>query len=166
MKTGAKILIPILGLTALLVFAGIGIGNSKAFGPADHDSLIQKLAERFNLNREEVEEFFEQQKQQHQEEMKAREEERLNQLVGDGKLTQAQKNALIAKREEWRRENADMGEKFRNMSWEERQQVMKEHREEMDKWLEENGIDWEVLREYGPKRCGKRGELGGSKLMK
>lgn len=90
------------------------------------ESLIARIAEKFNLKTEDVQSVFDEHKQTRQEEMKAKFEERLSVLVKAGKLNEAQKKLIMAKKEEL------MNKK---------QTLRQQHREEMQKWAEENGID-------------------------
>jgi hypothetical protein len=89
-------------------------------------------------------------------------EENLSQAVLDGKITEEQKNALIAKREEMQANREDLSD----LSREERQEKRKEHRDEMQEWAEENGIDMgEIMPGGGQGRGGQRGGGFGKGLM-
>lgn len=158
MKKSTKILVPTLVLGVLAGAGALGVKSANANwfgfrGGENKDSLIQRLVEKFNLNQGEVETTFEEHRDQMQEERKAQQEERLSDLVSEGKLTEDQKNALIAKMEENQAEREQNREEFQNMTREERQAERQEHRDEMDQWFEEQGIDKNVL--------GGRGEMGG-----
>ena len=89
-------------------------------------SLIARIAEKFNLKTEDVQSVFDEHKQTWQEEMKARFEERLSALVQAGKLTEAQKKLIMDKKSELMNK---------------RKNLRQQHREELEKWAEENGID-------------------------
>jgi hypothetical protein len=66
-------------------------------------------------------------------------EEKLNQAVKDGVISEKQKKALL---ERWQNK------------WQQRRQI----REEERKWFEENKIDWQKLGPYlGGKGFGRRG---------
>ena len=162
MKKGKKFLIPALALTVASISGAIVIDNASAhgFGGGEgRDSFIQALAEKFNLSEDEVDSFLEEQRTARQEERKTEREEHLNQLVSEGKLTEDQKNALIAKMEENQAEREANREEFQNMTREERQAQRQQHREEMDEWFEEQGIDKDELGLRGGmgKRHGGRG---------
>jgi|SRR3989344_5415013 len=124
-----KILLPLLGLATLIVAGAFAVNTVKADEVTDFPPFIEKLVERFNLNESDVQTFFDEQRVEHHQAMLQNREERLNQAVSDGVITEAQKEALTNK-------------------WEEMQQERQLHREEMQKWFEEQGIDTEVLREY------------------
>lgn len=108
-------------------------GDTAPHGPA---ALIDKLVERFGLNRDDVQQVFDEEHAARQADMEAKFEDRLSQAVTDGKLTEEQKAALIQKHEEMQ---AEM-ENLKDLSPEERQAQMKQHHEEMKTWLEEQGI--------------------------
>ena len=94
-----------------------------------HDSLITKIAQRFNLKETDVEAVFEAVRDEKREEMKVNREEKLTLAVKDGVITEAQKTTLLAKMEE------HIGER-------------RENREEMQNWFKSQGIDETKLREY------------------
>lgn len=94
-----------------------------------HQTLVYRIAQKFNLNESDVEAVFDAVRDEKQAEMKAKREERLSQAVKDGVLTEDQKTALLSKMEE------HLSEK-------------KENREEMQSWFKSQGIDETKLREY------------------
>jgi hypothetical protein len=99
--------------------------------------------ERFGLNAGEVQEVFQEVRDERHQEMQAHFEERLDELVASGDLTEDQKDTLLAKKAEmW-----ESREELMNLSPEERRAKMQERREEMNAWAEENGTD---LAHLGP----------------
>ncbi|HUW22360.1 MAG TPA: hypothetical protein VMW41_06890 [Candidatus Bathyarchaeia archaeon] len=154
------IIIPTLVL-ALLGF--VGYGTAKAFaanGNGNYPPIIDKLVERFGLNREEVQKVFDEERTQRQQQMQANFEERLNQAVSEGKITEEQKKAIIAKKAEMQAEC----EGFKDLSLEERKTKMEEYKKEMESWAQENGIDLSLIPMFlgrGPHRgFGGRGGPG------
>ena len=124
-----KILLSIVGLAALVATGLLATKAVRADDAVNYPPFVERLVERFNLNESDVQTFFDEQRVEHHQAMLQNREERLNQAVSDGVITEAQKEALTNK-------------------WEEMQQERQLHREEMQKWFEEQGIDTEVLREY------------------
>lgn len=118
---------------ALGVIASVGYfgGNYVMAGDTNpmHESLVTKIAQKFNLKEADVEAVFEAVRDEKQEEMKSQRVEKLSQAVSDGVITEAQKETLLAKMEE------HVGER-------------RENREEMQNWYKEQGIDETKLREY------------------
>jgi len=105
--------------------------------------MIQTLVEKFNLNADEVETVFDEAREGRQQSMQQNREERLNDAVSDGAITEEQKEALQNK-------------------WEERNMEREQHQEEMQAWMDEQGIDHDALRSYnGPGRDGFDKGFGG-----
>jgi len=139
----SKIIIP--AIIATIITAGGVFAVTKADFNSMHGSLAQKIAEQFNLNQDEVTAVFEEHREENREQRMNQKGERLNnrlnQVVADGKITEDQKNAIIAKKEEMRASH----EKYENLSKEEVRIKREEHREEFKQWAEENGIDLGLL---------------------
>lgn len=118
---------------ALGVIASVGYFGRSYVMAGDtnpmHDSLITKIAQKFNLKEADVEAVFESVRDERQEEMKANRQEKLSQAVKDGVITEAQKHTLLSKMEEHFNER-------------------RENREEMQNWYKEQGIDETKLREF------------------
>lgn len=149
--------IALFALIGALAFTGI-LGVSDAFAQEEQSNpLIQKLVERFSLNEEEVQEFFEEVRSEKREEMQNRFEEILSQAVSDGEITEDQKNLILAKYEEMQEEKESNKEEWQNFSQEERKEMIKEQKETMDAWLEENGIDAKFMKMGGRGHGQKRG---------
>ena len=148
------ILITLLAVGVLV----LGTSVAKADEARNYPPIVQKLVERFGLNEAEVKSVFDEQRTEKQAERQAKHEEQLNQAVSDGVISEDQKAALIAKREEMKPEKGE----FKDLSKEEREAQRETHRTEMQSWFESQGIDHESLREYmGPKKgSGKGGRPG------
>jgi hypothetical protein len=118
------------------------------------DSLIQKLVERFGLNQEEIEAVFEETRDAKRAEMEQRHEERLNEAVQSGELTEEQKNLILQKKEKLHTQR----EQYRDqdLTRKEWQELREQHRADIKEWADENGIDTKYL--MGPK--GGRGPGG------
>src|SRR3989338_237342 len=89
-------------LLAVGVAGMLGFG-AYAYAASDsglHQPMVQKIAERFGLNQDDVQKVFDEEHQARKAEMETKFNERLSQLVADGKLTEEQKQAIIAKRAE------------------------------------------------------------------
>lgn len=137
------LLVSVLALS-LFVLSVIGfMGYNAVFADENttYPPIIQKLVERFGLDPAEVQKVF----TEEQEEMKIQGEqnfqqsfeERLQTAVDNGKITEAQKSAIIAKQTEIREKQ----EALKNLSADERKEAMNSLREEMENWAEENGIE-------------------------
>ncbi len=136
-----QIIIPALVLTVVggMVF---GTGYVSAQSADDHNTtLIQKLVQRFGLKTEDVQAVFNEQRQEHQANMQAKAEERLTQAVTDGKLTESQKQLILAKQKELQAARETEMENFKNMTEEQRKTQMEAKRQELKAWAEQNNID-------------------------
>ena len=172
MKNNKKVIISALILGAVALAGAYGISkvsaneNGNAFG---QNSIIQKLASRFNLNENDVKTVFEENRNEMQNKRQEECENRLSKLADEGKITQEQKGAIQKKQQEMRKENENRQAEMKNLSQEERKATQKnrqeernKHQEEMKKWAEENGIDTEVLNQFMSGRINSdRGQFGG-----
>ncbi len=149
--------------------AGIIVGSMLAVNAASAHNAggtdekqaerVSELAERFNLDENELKTYFEEQKAEHEAEHQQKQEERLASLVAEGKLTQAQADALKAKREEMKA--SFEAAKDQNLTREERRTQMKQNRDDFKTWADSQGIDLEVIHpEDGPGE-GKMGPRDG-----
>jgi len=120
----------------LLAVATAGLWTGRAYAETNDTSLsiVDRLAERFDLNAGEVEATFDEiqqeQMENRQRQMQERLEKNLGEAVDDGVITEDQKQALLNKHKE----------------------MMTQHRklrEEWQAWVQESGIDFDQLREYG-----------------
>lgn len=107
-----------------------------------YSTLVSRIAQKFNLKENDVEAVFSAVRDERRALMKTQREEKLNQAVSDGVVTQAQKTALLAKMEE-------------------HQEARGEKKEAMQKWLSDQGIDASKLRGY----LGFGERKGGSGMM-
>jgi hypothetical protein len=124
-----KLLIPTLGLAALIGLGVLGISSVKADDETTSSPIVEKLVSKFNLNEDEVVGVFNELRDEKRAEMQAAREERLSEAVSDGVITEEQKQALISK-------------------WQEMETKREQERQEMQAWFEEQGIDMEALRQY------------------
>jgi len=123
-----------------LTLAGI-LGIRRVSAQTNNTPVVDKLVERFNLNKDEVtgvfDEVRQEVRQERQAQRRAQMEARLDEAVGDGAITAEQKQALLDKQ-------AEMQEKHQQL------------REKGRQWREQSGIDFEALAPYHA-GCGGRG---------
>jgi len=141
----------ILAISVLAI--GILATNIKAQEFSSYPPLVQKIAEKFNLNIDEVEQIFDEEHDERRADAYARFAERLNDLVSEGKLTEGQKDALLQEHEEMHNKM----EEFINLSPDERKEKIREAREEMRIWMEQEGLD---LSHFGPMKYGFKHGFG------
>ena len=126
--------------------AASSLVSAEQTGSNGQQNLIQKIAQRFNLNEDEVEAVFEENREERHAEFEQKFEEKLSGYVEDGKLTEEQKDKIIAKHKEMQEDREANREQFKNMTHEERHAAMEEKRSELEKWAEENDIPIEYMR--------------------
>lgn len=137
-----SIIIPVLGLTFLTGLAILGVSAVKADEDSSYPSVLQRFTERFNLDEGEVDAFMNEMHEERQSQMQQQRETRLNDAVEAGVITNEQK---VLVQEKWQELH------------QEKEQERQAHREEMQVWFEENGIDHDSLFGYmGQGGFGKR----------
>jgi hypothetical protein len=104
-------------------------------------SLVDKIANRFNLNKADVQKVFDEERSTRQAEREAKISERLQKLVDEGTITADQKTKIEAKLKELKSEREANRDAFKNLSAEERKSKMEAKRTELENWAKENGID-------------------------
>lgn len=159
MEKSRKILISTIALGAIVVSGAIGAQAVFADSTSKSLSVVERLSQRFNLKSDDVAQVFEEERTERQQERRQQQEEKLNQFVTDGKITEEQKQLILNKCEERRTEQEGNRAKkgsMKNLTSEERQAEMEArkndreaHREEMENWLKENGIDSALLSDLG-----------------
>lgn len=155
-----KLLLFVL-IAGSLAIGGISANNVFAQNAmqSNYSSVINKLSERFNLNKDDVVKVFEEVRSERQAIMLRDFEDRLNQAVNDGKITQDQKKMILERHNEMR---ATMNElKNKNLSKEEFRQEMQKIHSEFRNWAEKNGININTL--FGKRISDKKG-LGLDKI--
>lgn len=133
-------------MLAAVAVIGLAVGGAVAVNAqifdGEYPPIVERIAERFGLDEGEVQIFFDEVRTERHEEKKARVEERLDQAVADGVITEAQKDALVAKKAELREEK----ESLRGLEPEERREAMQELRIEFKEWAEDSGINLSEFR--------------------
>jgi TRAP-type mannitol/chloroaromatic compound transport system substrate-binding protein len=162
-----KILFPAVALTIL----GGSILGTRAIYAQDStpvSSIVQKIATKFNLNEDEVQAVFDEERDARRADMEARYSDMLDEAVQKGYITESQKELILEKRAELDVERETHMKDFvnkRDLSDEERASIREEmqaHHEELQKWADENNIDLKYLMGFGMKF---RGGFGGEKMM-
>lgn len=158
-----KLILPTTLVLGLIVFSLMSVTYASAQsvtgrGLNNRNNVIQKIAERFNLNESDVEAVFEEERQERFAEMQALWIEKLDDLVNDGKITSDQKQAILDKHEEMH--NKMIG--LQDLTPEERKEKMQELREEIKAWADEQGIDLSFV---GPMGFGKKRGFEGKRFM-
>lgn len=125
------------------------------------ETLVSKIAKKFNLKSEDVQAVFDEERKSHEAEHAAQIEKELTQLVTDGKLTAEQKDKIIAKQKELQSQReADRGT-MKDKTDADRKTTMDAKKAELEKWAKDNNIPTEYLRFVMGGRHGHHGGPGG-----
>jgi len=142
MKNKTRYLVLSLLLLGMSVY---GAGRVLAEDESTYPPFVQTIAQKLGVDESQVKGAFDEIRAEHFAEMQETREDRLNEAVADGVITEEQKNALIAKWEEMHAEHAAQRQA---------------HQTEMQQWYEEMGIDHTALHEYMAGPWGMRGGMG------
>jgi len=155
-----NLLLPIAILaTAGVISLGAVSANAYFGGGERHDDMVKELAVKLGVDESKVSAVFDEMHQEHQKEMEAQLNDRLDEAVANGKITEAQKTAILAKHDEMKDEHEANRESFQNMTPEQRRETRQTDHDEMEAWAQEQGIDLEYF--MGPMggHMGKRGGM-------
>jgi hypothetical protein len=145
-----KIILSILAISAvgIAVFGFIGVTKTNAESTNNRfTGLVQAVAQKFGLDQSKVQTVFDDymttQRQGIQQKMQQGEEDRLTKLVQDGKISDAQKTAILnelaALRTKYNPAN------FKNMTAEERKTQFDNEQNDIKSWAASQGIDASYL---------------------
>lgn len=137
--TYSFIAVAVVGILAIGVMSIRAENTDNNYPP-----IIQKIAERFNLNIDEVKEVFDEARQERHQKIQTHFEGKLDKFVAKDKLSEEQKEAVLAKMKEMREEYREL----KSLSPKERHAKMMEIKEEMKTWTEENGINLGLLKGF------------------
>lgn len=142
----------IAATAATIGLAGLGAGVAHA-ATTDNttkndpmSSLVDKIATKFNLNKTEVQQVFDQQKTEMQAQRETQVKADVAKLVTDGKITQAQADLINAKRAELEKQRDADKASFESMSDADRKTAMDKKKAELEAWAKQNNIDSQYLR--------------------
>lgn len=149
-------------LGAGILTASTAFAQSTTTAQDPMNTLVQKIADKFNLNESEVQAVFDEAHEEQHAKMQAGFEEKLSQYVESGELTEEQKKLILEKRLEMNADREANKEAFKNLSDEERKAQKDAKRAELEAWAEENNIDLQYLMLKGGKGpgFGGRGDFG------
>lgn len=141
-----KVVLPFLAL-GVLAF-GTLISQNYALAAENvnpETTIVEKIATKFDLNKNEVQKVFDEQKIEMQAQMQAKNEERLTILVSEGKITEAQRTLILNKHKELHESRQSDRDALKELTPEEKKAKMEAKRTELNTWAKENGIDPDFL---------------------
>lgn len=95
----------VAGAVTMVGVGGLSVQTAAAMASTNHDSLIDKIAQKFNLNKDEVKSLFEEERTKMKVEHEQKMSQRLRKLVERGKITAEQKALIEAKHKELKQEH-------------------------------------------------------------
>jgi hypothetical protein len=135
-RLNKRIILPTILLTGALAVGALGISNVSA-QDINYPTIVERLASKFNLDPNQVQEVFTEVHQERQAEIEAQFAQRIEDMVVDGKITEAQKQLILDKHEEML---AKMDE-WKDLARDQRRDKMQAYHEELRTWAETNNID-------------------------
>ena len=141
-----KILMPVIAFTIISMSS---FGANAAYAQSNESgslpTLIERIIEKFGLKKDDVQKVVNEFRNEKQAEMKKLQEERLNEAVTNGTITEEQKQLILKKHEEIQAEREKNKETWQNMTQEERKAEHEKRQAEMKAWAGENGIDLDLF---------------------
>lgn len=107
--------------------------------------IAQEIAKKFNLNVSEVKAVFDSHRQNRMTTMQAQYEAALTKDVADGKITEAQKQLILAKHKEIMANRQNKKADFKTLPVDQRKSAMEKQRTDLQTWATQNGIDLKYL---------------------
>jgi len=144
----------VTGAVGVATVAGLGVAsaattnssttttNSATTAKTDPmSSLVDAIVSKFNLKKADVQAVFDAQRTKMEANREAEVKAKVSQLVTDGKLTQAQADAINTKRAELEKQRDADRATMDSKTDAERRSTMDAKRTELDSWLKDQGID-------------------------
>lgn len=123
-----------------------------------YSNLVTTIAQRFNLKESDVASVVSEVRSQHLASLRTKWEQRLTQAVTDGKITDVQRKAIIAKYDEVQAKMSGLT----NLSDTDRKAKMNEIHDDLLKWAADNNIN---IKQFGALGFGHGLKLGHMKGM-
>jgi len=139
-------------LVATTVAGGVfALNNVSALINGEYPTIVENIATKFNLNPSEVEQVFESTRIQER-------TERLSQAVVDGDITEAQKNLILEKENEFRASIEKINSQ--ELTADARHEAIQNLRSDLIDWAEENDIPTKYIMMGGMNGMGKGMGMG------
>lgn len=141
-----------LGVGAAVVTGSVLAVNAASAQSTSQSDIVDRLSTELGVDAGQVQGVFDDIREERQAERAAEREERLDALVEEGTLTQAQRTELVAFIDELRAEKEELREE--GLSRDEIREAMEDSRAEFEAWLAEEGI---TIDDIKPDRENRRG---------
>ncbi len=133
-----------LAIAAVSVAAGFGIDRALA-STGTGTTLVQMIAQKFNLNQSDVQAVFDQYRQDQQTQHQDRIKTRLDQAVTAGKITTDQETLILNKLQETAAGRAAFMASLQGMTPTDRKAALQKAHQNFLDWATANGIDPQYL---------------------
>lgn len=130
---------------AVIISGALWSTNQVNAQTSDPILIIDRIAQRFNLDRSDVQQVFDEAREEHQNMMQERFLEALEKAVSEGKITSDQKEALLEKHNEIMANREAFVEEMRDMTPQERRLAMRNHGEDLREWAQSQGINLDEI---------------------
>lgn len=140
MKHSMKLAVVTVTTAAVMAWGATSI-YARGWGGADNDTLIQRLVQKFGLKTEDVRSVFDTVRDERQAQMQQKLIDKLDALVKEGKLTEAQKQLIVAKHTELQTQREKDKDTLKDLTPEERRAKMQAQRTDLENWAKKNNID-------------------------
>jgi hypothetical protein len=147
-----KLLLPILLFTVVGVGAVTATPSFAQGTVASQESLVQMIADKFHLPVSDVQGVFDQHRTTREANQQVRLDEKLSQLVKNGKITDMQKTAILAKAKELEDNRQANLQKHKSMTLEQKKEARKQEMAALQSWATSNGLQLTDLESWLGKR--------------
>jgi len=143
----------IAGVVGAIGVAGLAgtAAVSAATDTSTSGSLVDKIAQKFNLNKADVQAVFDQNRSDHEAQRQANVKTKLDQAVKDGKLTADQETKILDKLKELQAQRDADKSTMKDKTPAERKAAMDANKAALDQWAKDNNIPTEYLRIFMPR---------------
>ena len=148
MKHSMKLAVVTVTAAAVMAWGATSI-YAHGWGGANDETLIQRLVQKFGLKTEDVRSVFDTVRDERQAQMQQKLTDKLDALVKEGKLTEAQKQLIIAKHTELQAQREKDKDTLKNLTWDERRAKMQAQRTDLETWAKQNNIDIQYVLGFG-----------------
>lgn len=141
-----------IGLSSMVGVVSAQAATNTTNDGSTEQTLVDKIATKFNLKKDDVQAVFDQDREEHRQERQQKLEERLSKAVSDGKITEQQKALILDKLQEMQ----TYMESLKDKTPKERHNLMKAKRDELTNWAKDNNIPLQYLHPMGGPHGGQK----------
>lgn len=148
MKHSMKLAVVTVTTAAVMAWGATSI-YARGWDGANNETLIQRLVQKFGLKTDDVRSVFDKFRDERQAQMQQKLTNKLDALVKEGKLTEAQKRLIISKHTELQAQREKDKDTLKDLTPEERRAKMQAQRTDLENWAQQNNIDIQYVLGFG-----------------